>query len=206
MDDEDIIHWQKLIEEYKRFKRIREEQAAGYGRLACPPHIVLEIEDTTKKIEELERLIEEKIKNAGDGKFFTAEQVREITGQYAHLAQMERSITLLEGMVQIFKESYYTQHQDRSTKFLIGVLGTGIVLRFVNAIVNIISAKSKELRKKAIISAWPTWIYIPFLYYAWRKLQELYGEVSGLETMLQDRKEEYEAKKRELNKIFRVSE
>ena len=109
-------------------------------------------------------------------------------------------------MVQIFKESYYTQHQDRSTKFLIGVLGTGIVLRFVNAIVNIISAKSKELRKKAIISAWPTWIYIPFLYYAWRKLQELYGQVSGLETMLQDRKEEYEAKKRELNKIFRVSE
>jgi hypothetical protein len=206
MDDEDIIHWQKLIEEHKRFRRIREEQAASYGRLACPPHILLEIENTTKQIEELEQRIEEQIKNAGKGKFFNAQQVKEIAGQYAELAQMERSITLLEGMVQIFKESFYTQHQDRPTKFLIGVVGTGIVLRFVTAIVSIISAKSRDLRKKAIVSSWQTWIYVLLLYYAWRKLQELYSEVSDLDKMLQDRKEEFEAKKRELNKIFKVSE
>jgi hypothetical protein len=205
MKDE-IQYLQELNETHTRRLRILEQQLAFKGSVNSPPETIMEIEDIKEKIRQNEERIAEKIRSAGNGEFFIAEQVKEITGQYAELAQMERSITLLEGMVQIFKESFYTEHQDRTTKFLIGVLGTGIVLRFVSAIVNIISAKSRELRKKTVVSSLWIWLYIPLLYYAWRKLQELYSGVSDLDKMLQDKKEEFEAKKRELNKIFKVAE
>jgi hypothetical protein len=67
MDDEDIRHSQTLIVENTRHLRVLEQQAAAYGKLACPPHIVIGIEDATRQIKELEQRIRRRIRHADDG-------------------------------------------------------------------------------------------------------------------------------------------
>ena len=47
-------HWRNLLEEHRKALRVLELQAAKYGDLAVPPHIVTEIQDRKEKIAELE--------------------------------------------------------------------------------------------------------------------------------------------------------
>src|SRR5437867_3727512 len=93
MDDEDINHWYRLIAEHKRYLRVLEEQAAGYGRLACPPHIVTGIEDATRQINELEQRIRRRIRNASKaGVFYSSEEVDEIYEKVKEILALENTI------------------------------------------------------------------------------------------------------------------
>jgi hypothetical protein len=54
MSDSERQHLETLIRTHQRHLDIREQQAARYGDLAVPSHIVMEIEDLKEKIAELE--------------------------------------------------------------------------------------------------------------------------------------------------------
>ena len=52
---EEIAHQRLLQKEYRRRLRVLEQQAAKFGDAHVPPHIQIEIDDITEKIQETER-------------------------------------------------------------------------------------------------------------------------------------------------------
>ncbi len=79
-DDEDIVHWQKLVYAHQRTLRIFEMQAAKWGKLHCPTYIVTSIEDAKKEIDVLEQKIRRRIRisSESDGRLYTEEEIDEI--------------------------------------------------------------------------------------------------------------------------------
>src|SRR5262245_51279376 len=110
MDDEDVRHWQHLIEEHKRHLRVLEEQAAGYGKLACPPHITLAIEDTKREIDKLQQRIRRRLRNAQNGNLFNAEEIDEIAEKSARIAQLEQMTPMREDVIKKFREVFDWRH------------------------------------------------------------------------------------------------
>src|SRR5262245_40008646 len=54
MDNKECQHLEMLLGTHQRRLRILEQQAAGYGALAVPTHVVIELEDLKEKITEIE--------------------------------------------------------------------------------------------------------------------------------------------------------
>lgn len=49
---EDLKHWQNLLEKHKEALRVLELQAAEYGELTVPPHVVTQIEGRKETVGE----------------------------------------------------------------------------------------------------------------------------------------------------------
>ncbi len=106
MDDEDIIHWRNLINEYKRHLRLLEEKLAVYGKLECPPYILRGIEDTNKNIDRIEQNIRVRIKNSNDsGRLFTNEDIDTIYNKWVDIWYYEDKIAIEEKYLTRIKQS-----------------------------------------------------------------------------------------------------
>src|SRR6266542_2192579 len=208
MDDDDIRHWQHLIEEYTRYLRIREEQAAGYGKLECPPHIVTGIEDATQQINELEQRIRRRIRHAGEtGVFYSTEEVDEIYERTARITQLELTILMHESTIKTSKISFGRRRLGWKTKLYMGLSAVFVLFYLVRVTVDILSLNFGELWQRSLIASLLILGYIALLFFVSRRTsREPYIKVVDLEKDLQDKKDKLQIQKSELNKIYKVAE
>ena len=207
MDDEDILHWYRLIEEHKRHLRILEEKEAKYGKLDCPPYILTSMEDTQRDIKELEQRIRRRNRSAAEAEIlYSAEEIGEIYDTIARIGQLEQAIPTQEGTIKILQEAFYRQYQSTKAKALIGLGFVVFVSPFIRVIGDIFSSKL-TLRQKLPLSFSVITGFAGLMFYSWRWVKtELYGNIRDLELKLQANREELQRRKAKLNKIYQAPE
>jgi hypothetical protein len=108
--DDDIRHWQNIIEVTKQRLQILEEKRAKYGDLDCPPLIIQEIKEAQQTINNHQQRIRRRIRNsAPDDVLYTNEEVNDIYGMMA-------SIHMWEGYISQ-NEPFVNQEEDLKSRY-----------------------------------------------------------------------------------------
>lgn len=208
MEDEDILHWQRLISEHKRHLHVLEEQAAGHGKLNVPPHIVLSIKDANNEVTELTQRIRRRMQGADDSEvLYNTEEVNEIYDRTARIAHLGRGMSILEGLIKIFRSVFEWKYQDKKTRFFVILIIIIIVNSLVQGVKNILYSPAlgdDNFLMRLIVAVFLVIVYIVTLFFVWRSLNSIYDEIGDLEKNLQEDEEELRRQREELSKIYKL--
>lgn len=206
MVDEDIEHWYRLIAEHKRHLRVLEEQAAGHGRLNVPPAIALGIDDAQRSIAELEQRVRRRVRNADNGRFFSAEEVEEISEKVARIAELEQTIPVNESALKTQKEAFYNNFQAIEIRIGLFFLGTIFVITIIGGIIILSSIKPDTPWENVLYTGFAVISSIVMPFFVWRRFTKQYLEIKDMEKKIQHYKVELQLAKAELSRIYKVDE
>jgi hypothetical protein len=206
MDDEDIKHWQHLIEEHKRYLRVREEQATNYGSLSCPPHIILEIKSAKRQIGELQQRIRRRIRNAENDRFYSAEEIDEVSDKIARIAELEQVIPMREGLIEILRDTFYWRNQSPKGRIVVCGLAVIVFYPLLRVILEIIYSNHGEYLWSIILGFFATLVYVFVVFSLYRWFKQIYSNVRDLEKKQEDDKEELQILRSELSEIYAIKD
>lgn len=204
--EEELQYLEDLIAIKNRRLQVLTKQVAMSGQQSSPPEKLLEIQDITSEVKELEQRKRRKIRNADNGNLYNAEELDEISAKIAKVAELEKVISIQTGTLEVLREVFYWEHQSIKMKGFIGLLVFTAVNPSIQVIRDVFSS-NLGLRQKLNLTISVLIALAAIFAYAWKWIKtEVLGNIRGMETDIQHKKEELQLIKAELAKIYKVGD